>query len=107
MEIRMKRVLCAIAVIAVSATVFLPTEAMARPDREIVIVNPPPPLRHERVPGARHGHMWIPGYWNWNGRRHVWIGGHWERERAGYRYRNHEWRQGDRGWYLHRGGWER
>jgi hypothetical protein len=46
----------------------------------------PPPMRVERAPGFRHGYVWAPGYWGWNGRAHVWFGGHWEGERAGYRY---------------------
>jgi hypothetical protein len=46
----------------------------------------PPPVRVERVPEMRPGHVWAPGYWGWNGGTHVWYGGHWEGERPGYRY---------------------
>jgi WXXGXW repeat (2 copies) len=103
----MKRMLCAVAMMAVGATVFLPTQAIARPGPDIIIVNPPPAPRYERVHAARRGYAWAPGYWNWNGRRHVWARGHWERERPGRHYRQHEWREGANGWQFHRGGWER
>ena len=61
--------------------------------------------RHEAVPGARRGYDWVPGYWDWNGRRHVWVSGHWERDRPGYAYQRPEWRRDAKGWYLERGGW--
>ena len=67
----------------------------------------PPPPRHEVVPAARAGYVWVPGYWDWRGRRHVWVNGHWERARRGYAYRAPEWVQdGDR-WRLRRGSWDR
>jgi hypothetical protein len=67
----------------------------------------PPPLRHEVVPAARRGYVWVPGYWDWRGRRHVWVGGVWVRERRGYVYQPHRWEQRDNGWYLNRGRWDR
>jgi hypothetical protein len=67
----------------------------------------PPPPRHEVVPAARAGYAWVPGYWDWRGRRHVWVNGHWERARRGYVYRNPEWvKEGDH-WRLRRGNWDR
>lgn len=82
----MKRLLCAAALIAVSAVAMLPTQAMAQVGVNIVIGSPPPPLRYERVPPPRHGYLWAPGYWNWAGHRHVWAPGHWEPVRPGYAY---------------------
>ena len=59
-------------------------------------VAPPPPLV-ERIPAPRHGYVWAPGHWEWNGRRHVWVDGRWIRERPGYRWVAPEWRpDGDR-----------
>ncbi len=75
--------------------------------RQVAIVNAPPAPRYERVPAARRGYEWTPGYWNWNGRRHVWTKGHWERARAGHYYQRPEWQQGNNGWQLNRGGWQR
>ncbi|HEY8096221.1 MAG TPA: YXWGXW repeat-containing protein [Methylobacter sp.] len=102
----MKRILSVAAAIALSLAAFIPAQAIARPNVDIIIGAPPPP-RYERVPPARHGYVWVNGYWNWNGHRHVWIGGHWERVRSGYNYHHPEWREGPHGWYLERGRWDR
>ncbi|MGB7193842.1 MAG: YXWGXW repeat-containing protein [Collimonas pratensis] len=101
----MKRMLCALALAAVSAAALLPTQAMAQVGVNIIIGTPPPP-RYERMPPPRVGYLWAPGYWNWDGRRHVWAGGHWERARNGYRYDRPQWQHGRNGWELHRGGWQ-
>ena len=101
----MKRVLVAVAAIALGAAAFLPTQALAEVGVNIVIGNAPPPVRYEVVPAPRRGYEWAPGYWNWSGRRHEWSQGHWEQSRPGYVYQRSEWRQdGDR-WQLNRGGW--
>ncbi|MEO7065685.1 MAG: hypothetical protein ABI114_02140 [Rhodanobacter sp.] len=69
----------------------------------------PPPPRYERVPHARRGYVWAPGYWNWNAhaQRHVWIGGNWVRARPGYRYRPAYWMRHGHGWRFHGGYWRR
>jgi uncharacterized membrane protein len=41
----------------------------------------PPAPRHEVIierdrPGPDH--VWVPGYWNWNGTEYVWAGGRWD-----------------------------
>ena len=44
----------------------------------VVIRTGPPPLRYEHH-GHRPGrnHVWIGGYWGWQGGRYVWVTGHW------------------------------
>lgn len=38
----------------------------------------PPPVRREvRVAAPDRGHVWVPGFWDWQG-DWVWIPGHWE-----------------------------
>jgi hypothetical protein len=103
----MKRALIAATALVLSAAAWLPAQAFAGAHVDIVVREAPPPPRYEVVPGPRHGYVWSPGYWNWNGRRYVWIGGHWERLRPGYAYHRPEWRHGERGWHLNRGGWQR
>jgi hypothetical protein len=100
----MKNVLLSAATALVLGTVALAPVAQARPDTLIVKVAPPAP-KHERAMAARRGYEWAPGYWNYNGRRYVWVKGHYERVRRGQSYHASEWRQGDNGWVLHRGGW--
>ncbi|MDP5009212.1 MAG: YXWGXW repeat-containing protein [Glaciimonas sp.] len=68
----------------------------------------PPAPRYERVPPARAGYAWAPGYWNWAGRRHVWVQGTWVRARPGYRYSAPRWNRDRRGnWVFRAGDWRR
>ena len=82
-----------------------PLPALAAVD--VYVRSAPPPPREERVPAARRGYAWQPGYWNWRGNRHVWTKGTWVRERKGYVYRPHEWVERDGRWNLQRGRWDR
>lgn len=67
---------------------------------------PPPPPVVEYVPVAVPGHVWVPGYWAWDGRRHVWSGGVWERIRPGYSHVAGHWeRRADR-WHFEPSRWE-
>jgi hypothetical protein len=92
------------AAVLISTAAFAPVQAMAKGD--VIIVHKAPPVaKYESVPAARRGYVWMPGYWNFNGRRHVWVKGQYERARPGYAYQRAEWRQGRRGWELDRGGW--
>lgn len=78
-----KPTLYAAALLAVSSAAFAPMPASAQVDVNLVIGTAPPPLRYESLPPPRHGYVWAPGYWNWNGHRHVWVSGHWLVERPG------------------------
>ena len=102
----MKRILGTAAAILITTASYVPLHAAAQ-GVNLVIRTAPPPPRHESIPAARRGYDWAPGYWNWNGRKHVWVGGHWERVRSGQYYRQPAWHQGQRGWELDRGGWQR
>jgi hypothetical protein len=86
-------------------TVAMPLPSVAAVD--VYVNRAPPPPRSERVPAARRGYVWAPGYWNWRGNRHVWVAGSWARERPGYAYRPHQWVERDGRWNLQRGGWDR
>ena len=102
----MKRILLTVAAAVISTAAFAPVAQAQHTRTEVIVVEKaPPPLRREAVPAARRGHEWIPGYWNWNGRRYVWVNGHYERVRQGYVYNRPEWRQSDNGWVMERGGW--
>jgi hypothetical protein len=101
----MKPTFYAIAVLALSSAAFLPVQSMAQVRVGIVIGNAPPPVRVERIPAPRHGYIWAPGYWNWDGHHHVWLSGHWEAERVGYVYQQPEWVQDNGGWRMNEGGW--
>ena len=34
-------------------------------------------VRYERMPRARSGYVWAPGYWDWRGSRREWVSGTW------------------------------
>lgn len=97
-------------IIATCAIIFgatsLNASARTNVDLGIFIGNAPPPVRYEVMPSPRAGNVWIPGFWDWNGRRHTWVQGHWERARTGYVYQKPQWQQTDRGWHLARGEWK-
>jgi hypothetical protein len=86
-----------------AAGVICTTPAMAR-SQVYVTIGPPPPIV-EVVPPPRHGYVWAPGYWRWNGHKHVWAKGQWKRQYHGREWIPDQWVQrGDR-WYLERGHW--
>lgn len=96
----------AAAAIAIGAAAFAPTQAMAQ-GVSIVIGSAPPPLRWEAQPPPRHGHVWAPGYWDWNGHRHVWVNGQWLAERPGYAYAAPRWVEYGGGWRYEQARWNR
>ncbi len=75
--------------------------------RVITVERAPPEPRNERVPAARRGYVWAPGYWNWNNNRHSWVKGSWVRERHGYAYNPHRWVESNGRWSLERSRWDR
>lgn len=99
----MKKIIFASLMALGVSAVVLPV-AQAQVSVNINIGAPPPP-RAEPMPPPRHGFVWIPGFWDWDGYRHFWREGHWVRERPGYVYAQPVWRQGPHGWELDRGGW--
>jgi hypothetical protein len=75
--------------------------------KTIIVEVAPPPARVEVVPGPRHGYVWAPGYWRWNGRKHVWVSGSWARERHCYHYNPYRWEERNGKWHFEEGGWRR
>ncbi|WP_413456766.1 YXWGXW repeat-containing protein [Herbaspirillum huttiense] len=99
----MKKIIFA-CLLALGASAAVLPDAQAQVSVNINIGAPPPP-RAEPLPPPRHGYVWAPGFWDWDGYRHIWREGHWVRARPGYVYAQPVWRQGPRGWELDRGGW--
>ena len=83
------------------------TAALPAISAETVIRIAPPELRIEKVPEARHGYQWAPGYWGWRHHRHTWVKGTWMRERPGYVYHQPNWEQHDGIWVIQKGTWSR
>jgi hypothetical protein len=99
--------LLACALAAAGAFSLNPGAAEARVAVQIYATAPPPPLRVEHVPPPRHGYVWAPGYWRWQGHRYVWVGGHWIRGRHGYHYAPPHWEREGRRWRYYDGRWHR
>lgn len=102
----MKRSLTLAAAIALGAATYMPLPSIAQNGVSIFLNSAPPAPRYESIPAPRSGHVWAPGYWNWDGSRHVWVAGHWEVARNGYEYQRSEWMRDNDGWRLNRGGWQ-
>lgn len=82
-----------------------PLSSMAAPRVDVFVGAAPPAPLVERIPPPRHGYVWAPGHWEWNGRRHIWVRGYWIAERPGYAYSAPVWVQRGGGWYLEPERW--
>jgi hypothetical protein len=72
----------------------------------IDVGTPPPAPVVEYVPVAVPGHVWVPGYWAWDGHRHVWNSGVWEKARSGYSHVAGRWEQRGDHWHFEPSRWE-
>jgi hypothetical protein len=85
--------------------------APTRPgDRDVVIIRdaPPPPRRErysERDRPSRN-HVWVAGYWRYDGRAYVWIPGRWDLPPRGYRdWEGPRWENRGGGYVFIEGHW--
>jgi hypothetical protein len=92
--------------VAIAAGAMRAVPAFAHVAVGVSVRFPPPPARVERV-AVWPGHVWIAGYWRWNGARHVWVVGHWAYARPGYRYVPAHWVHTGPVWRFHAGCWIR
>ena len=93
-------ILGAAALAALTAAAPIDADAQTRP---------PPPLRVERRPPARRGHVWVSGHWSWDHRRrtYVWVPGRWIPSWRGFHYRQPRWVNRRGRWTMIPGGWVR
>jgi hypothetical protein len=99
----MKKLILGSLVAATLGAAALPAAAYTNVDFYVNV--PPPAPRYEVVPAPRHGHVWVPGYWEWRGHRHIWVAGHWVVERPGYVYAPARWVERDGRYYYTQPGW--
>jgi hypothetical protein len=97
----LKKTLLATLVVASLGTAAVAPTASA----DVFVRVAPPAPRVEVVPEARHGYVWVPGYWDYRGHRHVWVAGTYVHERPGYRYEAPHWVAHDGGWRMEHGRW--
>ena len=86
---------------AAALAAFLLAGGEASAARVIIQVAPPAPRHEVILPRPGPLHVWVPGYWNWNGTGYVWVAGVWQLPPR----RRGRWVPGH---YRHfrRGGWE-
>jgi hypothetical protein len=82
------------------------TPALAQMSISIDIGRAPPPPRHEQVRVVPMGHVWLPGYWAWDGGRHQWMEGRMERARPGHHWRQASWEDRGQVHHFEPGRWE-
>jgi hypothetical protein len=86
--------------------VVAPAPVSAEP-QVVFVQNAPPPDRREYITEAPSpDHVWIRGYWSWQGGAWLWMSGHWERRH----HHDDQWEQGHwvqtaHGWEWHDGHW--
>jgi hypothetical protein len=97
-----KKLLIAAMLAGSLGSVALPASAAV-----IIVQTAPPEPRSERVPQARRGYVWVPGYWDYRGDKHRWVRGSWMRNRHGYVYQQPTWQERDGHWQMQRGAWTR
>src|SRR3954447_14231690 len=90
-------------VLGVSAAV-VPLMSSARVYLDVNVAPPPPP--EEGIPPPRHGYVWAPGYYDYDGHRHHWRHGHWIREHRGRHWVSDRWEDRGGRWHHERGHWE-
>jgi hypothetical protein len=91
---------------------LLLTPLAASAQQNVVFTNlpPPAPMAERPTPSPGAGHVWVGGFWNWNGSQYAWTNGRWESppqpaqtwesprwEREGGRYRFRQGRWGAQG----------
>ena len=97
--------------------VQLPPPVIVQPPPPVIVQQPapvgveitiaPPALRAEAVPAQPSpGHVWVAGYWQWNGAQYAWTPGRWEApQQQGATWIAPQWQRRGRGWFFVQGRW--
>ena len=74
---------------------------------DVVYVQKAPPKVRTEVRTKRPGKnaIWVPGHWQWNGRKYVWKAGHWDKRPGGKTWVPGHWNKKQRGWVWVPGHW--
>lgn len=74
---------------------------------DVVYVKKTPPKARVKVRPARPGKaaVWVPGHWQWNGRKYVWKKGHWNTRPGGKTWAPGHWEKRSRGHVWVKGHW--
>ncbi|MBK9964504.1 MAG: YXWGXW repeat-containing protein [Holophagales bacterium] len=87
----------------ISLALFAPAADAAR---FVVKVGPPAARVEVRGHAPSPRHVWVGGYWKWNGSAHVWVSGGWNvPPRHGGVWKDGHWRRAHGGWEWIPGHW--
>jgi hypothetical protein len=77
------------------------------PSAPIVVREAPPAPPQEVITTAPSPtHVWVPGYYEWQGKRYVWKQGHWvKRPNYAGTYVQGHWEKQPNGWVWTQGYW--
>jgi hypothetical protein len=102
-----KRTAALLIAASLDACVVAPAQRPYYVTDTVVTVAPPPPQVEYVSPPPMVGHIWIGGFWGWQGGRHIWNNGYWVAPRPGYRWAPHVWVREGNAYRMHQGHWER
>ncbi len=66
---------------------------------------PPKPKTEVRTKRPNKKAVWVPGHWQWNGRKYAWKKGHWNARPGGKTWVPGHWNKKPRGWKWVPGHW--
>jgi len=95
----------ALAALIATAAAAAPLPSLAGTSVSLFVRAAPPAPIYEAAPAPRHGYVWAPGHWEWNGYRHIWAPGFWVAARPGYAYQAPTWYARDGGWVMQPARW--
>jgi hypothetical protein len=93
----MKRVALLALLLALTAGACARQTLEPAPPPRLAVELPPP------SPGADY--RWLPGHWEWTGRRYAWIPGRWVEAPPGAQWQDGSWMKRPRGWIWLPGHW--
>jgi hypothetical protein len=71
-----------------------------------VHIGPPAPRVERRPPPPSPRHVWVDGYYRWDGRSYIWAPGYWAQPpRRNARWVPGHWAHRRRGYYWIQGHW--
>lgn len=70
-------------------------------------VAPPGALVEVRPVAPSPTHVWIPGYWHWQGHHYFWVVGRWSAPQKGHTWEPHRWERDGNHWKFVVGHWRK
>ena len=87
--------------------IFVGALACSAASADIVIrIGPPRVVIEKRPPPPSRDHVWVSGYYRWDGNAYAWTPGRWEQPpRPHAHWVAHRWVHRREGWVLVEGHW--